>query len=615
MAKPDEIDLLHVAGSISDGAAVDWARLQPAAGDVHASVMLREMALLEQIASFHRNGEESGTPTSDRAASRVETADEHTWGHFRLLEKVGEGTFGVVYRAQDTKLESEVALKLLLPTGSRSARVLKEARLLARVQHPNVVKVYGTDQIDGRVGIWMEFVKGRTLANLLQTHGPFGAREAAGIGVDLCRALAAVHGAGLMHGDVKAHNVMREAGGRTVLMDFGTGKDLGADLQLAEEGSDDFAGTPLYVAPEVFDGQPRTRLSEMYSLGVLLYHLVTNAYPVDGRSRSELEQAHRSHERKRLRDARPDLPEEFIYAVERAVSVVPSERYTTAGAFEAALSRCTGGGAEPEPTPRRWTPMGVAAAIAAFAIVAGTTYGLGQGWMDTPAPNASAASVRLPAEPAEPAAAAVVPAAGLESAYQIDPAFYRVRGDDERRLRPGERVAPGDGLFVKLRVSVPAYVYIVNEDDRGESYLLFPLPGQNVTNPVPAGKTNRIPGTVGSGDFNWQVSSAGGREHLLIFASPERLPAFEQMFAALPHPELGKAVQQARLPDEAVRRLRGVGGLTAGPAHMNVAQLAQLFPTPLGDAEETARGLWVKSLTLENPSKQAISPDRIPNPV
>jgi len=593
--KPEEVDLLRVASSISDGTAVDWARLQSPA-DVHASVVLREMALLERIASFHRTGEESAAATNEQLAPHAESAGaagaagQHTWGHFHLLDKIGEGTFGVVYRARDTKLESEVALKLLQPTDNASS-VLNEARRLARVQHPNVVKVYGTDQIDGRVGIWMEFVKGSTLANLLRTQGPFGAREAAGIGVDLCRALAAVHGAGLMHGDVKAHNVMREAGGRTVLMDFGTGKDLGSDHQVAEQGSDDFAGTPLYVAPEVFEGQPRTKLSEIYSLGVLLYHLVTNEYPVEGRSRSEVEQAHKRHERKRLRDARPDLPEGFIYSVECALSVDPRERYASAGTFEAALARLSGG-IEPKPAPGPGTTTRLLAAIAALVFVGATTYWLGQRWVGAPASGPTTASVRRLAEPAASAA----PAAVLESDYQIDTALYRVRGDSERRLRSGDRVAPDDELFVRLRVSVPAYVYIVNEDDHGESYLEFPLPGQSVTNPLPAGKTNRIPG-----DFNWQVSSAGGREHFIIFASPERQPVFEQMFAALPHPEFGRTVRPMPLPDEAIRRLRGVGGLTAKPPQGNTARLAPLFSTPLGETEETARGLWVRQLTLDNP--------------
>ena len=97
------------------------------------------------------------------------------------------------------------------------------------------------------------------------------------------------------------------------------------------------------------------------------------------------------------------------------------------------------------------------------------------------------------------------------------------------------------------------------------------------------------------------MSSAGGREHFLIFASPERLPAFEEMFAALPRPELGRTSQPQRLPDEAIRRLRGVGGLTAEAATRRTAKLAPIFSTPLGETEETARGLWVRQLTMDNP--------------
>ena len=140
---------------------------------------------------------------------------------------IGEGSFGRVYRAWDTQLEREVALKLVKASGVSQAfdlaRAIKEARLLARVRHPNVVRVFGADSHAGRFGLWMELIPGRTLGQVLMMHGPMSVSEAIPIGIDLCHALAAVHGAGLLHRDIKAQNVLREDGGRIVLMDFGTG--------------------------------------------------------------------------------------------------------------------------------------------------------------------------------------------------------------------------------------------------------------------------------------------------------------------------------------------------------------------------------------------------------
>jgi eukaryotic-like serine/threonine-protein kinase len=112
-----------------------------------------------------------------------------------------------------------------------------------------VITVYGAEPRDGAVGIWMEFIRGRTLHDMVEEQGPFGAREAAGIGTDLCRALAAVHSAGLLHRDVTARNVMREDGGRLVLMDFGVGHELRENIP---SRGIDVTGTPLYMAPELF---------------------------------------------------------------------------------------------------------------------------------------------------------------------------------------------------------------------------------------------------------------------------------------------------------------------------------------------------------------------------
>src|SRR6185503_6963433 len=160
----------------------------------------------------------------------------------------------------------------------------------------------------GRVGLWMELVRGTTLEDLLQRQGTFSGPEASFVGRDMCGAVAAVHRAGLLHGDIKAHNVMREEGGRNVLMDFGAGKDLDMDfLHAYVGGADDFAGTPLYLAPEVFTGSRRTQATDIYSLGVLLFHLVTNRYPVEGDTRAAVEDAHRrARARSRSAPAVPD---------------------------------------------------------------------------------------------------------------------------------------------------------------------------------------------------------------------------------------------------------------------------------------------------------------------
>ena len=118
----------------------------------------------------------------------------------------------------------------------------------------------------------------------------------------------------------------------------------------------DFAGTPLYLAPEVFEGQPRTKATDIYSLGVLLYHLVTDSYPVEGRTREDVQAAHRRQERHHLRDIRPDLPEEFVQAVQRALDPNPRHRYQGAGAFESALGRLLGATPEIE---RGWLTVNV----------------------------------------------------------------------------------------------------------------------------------------------------------------------------------------------------------------------------------------------------------------
>lgn len=292
-----------------------------------------------------------------------------TWGSLKLIQRVGQGSFGEVYRAFDTTLEREVALKLLLPSGqdkaSEAKALLREARALARVRHPNVVPVYGVDSHDGRVGFWSDFVHGKTLSALLAAEGPFGAREAALIGIDLCKAVGAVHAAGLFHRDIKAGNVMREAGGRILLMDFGLTHDHDATQLLS--------GTPIYMAPELLAGAPASIATDIYSLGVLLFHLLTGKYPVDGSSIREIKSAHESGARQTLLDVRPDLPEQLAHVVEIAANPDPSKRYRSTGQMIAALTEAAGLGpatVEGKEQPRarrfRWWSLAAVAAVAAI---------------------------------------------------------------------------------------------------------------------------------------------------------------------------------------------------------------------------------------------------------
>ena len=258
------------------------------------------------------------------------------WGHLRLVEKIGRGAFGDVYRAWDTRLDREVALKLLpadLSSGDRAASaIIHEGRLLARVRHPNVVTIYGAEQIADRIGLWMEFVRGHTLEQILDHRKVVSAAEAVDIGLELCRAISAVHGGGLLHRDIKAHNVMRAEDGRIVLMDFGTGRELDDD------SSSDFAGTPLYLAPEVLQGQRATVRSDIYSLGVLLYHLVTGSYPVQARTVREIRRAHERGERTAIQTARSDVPSKLARVIERAIDARPERRYESAAALGADLA-------------------------------------------------------------------------------------------------------------------------------------------------------------------------------------------------------------------------------------------------------------------------------------
>ena len=344
-ADDDDSRVMELLAAIADGKAFD-----PDAESVRTlpPEVLDSLRVLAEISgvpidtSRHVDSTTS-SPTPDTAAALNQPSN---WRHLSLREQVGAGHFGTVYRAWDTVLERHVALKLLHSVAEGTEdRVVAEARLLARVTNHNVVTVFGADRADDRVGVWMEFIEGHTLEAFERSNGPCSAQEALLYGLEICRALAAVHRAGLVHGDIKAQNVMRARGGRVVLTDFGAARLARAGVTAPVQA------TPLYMAPEVLLGAQPTVRSDIYSLGVLLFFLVTGEFPVVATSLEDLKHAHAGNRKRFLRDIRPDLPSSFVLLVDTAMAPRPEDRPASAGALEALIERAAGSGPTMRPAP------------------------------------------------------------------------------------------------------------------------------------------------------------------------------------------------------------------------------------------------------------------------
>lgn len=372
----DSPALLDVAAALADGTPVDWDSAARSAPSEEDRRLLAELRFIERIARplvDRSSRSEPGAASDSEPLPTDNRRQAAFWGPLRLLEHVGQGSFGDVYRAWDTRLDREVALKLLRRSGhdddARASTVIQEGRLLGRVRHPNVVTVYGAERIDGQVGVWMEFIHGKTLEQELRERGPFDVDRVIAIGMDLADALSTVHRAGLIHGDVKTHNVMCGSDGRTVLTDFGAGFEV--DETIVGE-SRDLAGTPVCLAPEMFDGRPATPASDVYSLGVLLYYIVTGAYPVRGSSVREIREAHAAGTRTPLAVERPDLPPAIVRIVDRALDSNPENRYGSPADLGSELASLRAVDASSHATTwrRTWTTVAVAAVVIVSASLA-----------------------------------------------------------------------------------------------------------------------------------------------------------------------------------------------------------------------------------------------------
>lgn len=227
-------------------------------------------------------------------------------GRFRVIDRLGEGSMGVVFKAVDEQLQRQVALKLLhagvvASVGERRARVLREAQALARLAHPNIVQVHEVGEHEGQMFMAMELVEGRSLDQIQREQPPRGWKTLLGLYLAAGRGLAAAHAKGVIHRDFKPHNVLVDEEGRVRVVDFGLARgtvepdqQLTAEISEAEVGAIErsrgdrltatgaICGTPAYMAPELFDGQPATAASDQFSFCVSLYEAVYGRRPFSG---------------------------------------------------------------------------------------------------------------------------------------------------------------------------------------------------------------------------------------------------------------------------------------------------------------------------------------------
>ena len=308
-----------------------------------------------------------------------------TVAQYKIVEKLGEGGMGAVYRADDLKLDRTVALKFVLAglgdgLGGQE-RLMLEAKACAALNHPNITTVHDFGEHDSRSFIVMEYVEGTTLQDAIRQRS-FSSEEVVAIGIQIADALGAAHAKGIIHRDLKSANIMLAASGRVKVMDFGLAKLVEGSF-LTQTGTT--LGTAAYMSPEQVRSDELTIRSDIYSLGVVLYELATGVTPYPHAHQLAVMYAVANEDPMPPRERNPDIPESLEAAILKAMAKDPAERFASCEEFAAALrgTAAVRGAAEPSEnvapaarsgvdrlafTQKRWFRVGIPVIVAASLV-------------------------------------------------------------------------------------------------------------------------------------------------------------------------------------------------------------------------------------------------------
>jgi serine/threonine-protein kinase len=287
-------------------------------------------------------------------------------GKYRILDRIGKGGMGTVYKAVDETLHREVAIKVLnaeLNDPEVAKRFRSEAITVARLSHPGIATIYELFEHDGQWLMVMEFVRGETLENMVARMGPLSAQRAAEFCMQALAALAHAHSMGVVHRDLKPANLMVTENGSVKVMDFGIARVSGGE-QLTNAGF--MMGTPAYMAPEQVRGGEIDARTDLYSMGVVFYRLCTAKLPFKGDTAFAIVQSQVNDPPTPVSTVRQDLPSWVEDIIGRSLAKAPVERFQSAAEFHEGFARCLAGlplasmyaGMEPGLTPPRPMPTG-----------------------------------------------------------------------------------------------------------------------------------------------------------------------------------------------------------------------------------------------------------------